>query len=835
MKPKPPYLKFLCAAILTALVVAARAFAADEGPRQHLCLDLNWLFLKGDPADAGQPGFDDGTWRVIDVPHDWSIEGPYSETNSTAGSGGYLPAGIAWYRKHFPTKPDFKGRKVSVQFDGVFMNATVYLNGTKIGEQRYGYNSFVCGLTRALAPEGKDNVLAVRVDNSRQPNSRWYTGSGIYRHVWADVTEPIHAAAWGVYATTPKVSTNSAEIVVRTRVQNETAAAAHVGVHQDLLDSAGKIVGSVDGSIQVPASGENELQQTITVSRPQLWSVENPVMYTLQTRLTRPKGAVESQLVDVFGTPIGIREIRYDADRGFLLNGEHVKILGMCVHHDGGAVGAAVPIEIWERRLQRLKEMGCNAIRCSHNPPAPEFLDLCDRMGFLVMDEAFDEWTTPKGALHGSYSSLFNDYAERDLVSMLHRDRNHPSIVMWSIGNEIPEQSSERGVAIAKKLTAICHAEDPTRPVTSACDNVHAPKPTRPEFLTALDLAGYNYIDRWGPYRELYFSEDRQQHPQFKFLGTEDVCIGGIRGGYFGTAAVDRGGAPPFPYSSAMIRAEQLWKFNAVHDYVVGYFMWTGIDYLGEARWPSKGASSGVLDTCAFPKDGYYFYQSQWTTAPMVHVLPNWNYPGEKGAIVPVIVYSNCREVELQVNGKSFGTKSLVFPRPGSTRTWNDRVPTGTTADLHLAWDVPYEAGLVRAVGRRDGKIVAQEEIRTAGAPAAIALKCDKGVLKSSTRGIAQIELRIVDAEGNVVPTANELITFDVQGPAKILGVDNGNPSSHDSYQSGTHAAFNGLALAIVQAGKTSGHVSVTASAEGLKSAIAEFDVERGLEVPTLP
>jgi beta-galactosidase len=822
---------------ISGLLLAAtfvQASGEPNGPRQRFSLDLDWSFLKGEAPGAENPGFDDKEWRTLDVPHDWSIEGPYAQTNSTAGPGGFLPTGIGWYRKHFATPLAFKDKRVAVQFDGVYMNAAVYLNGHKVGGHPYGYTSFTCELTSFLAAVDEKNVLAVRVDNSTQPNSRWYSGSGIYRHVWLDVTGPIHVGTCGIGVTTPRASANSAEVDIKTRVRNDLGDPARISVQQDLLDSAGKVVGHTEDSLDVPANGEAETQQTLTTKSPRLWTLENPVLYTLRTRLARSQGGA-AELLDSCNTFIGIREIEYQADSGFFLNGKQVKLLGMCLHHDGGAVGAAVPIEIWERRLKLLKAMGCNAIRCSHNPPAPEFLDVCDRLGMLVMDEVFDEWTVPKGRLHGSYSTLFDEWSEKDLTAMLHRDRNHPSIVMWSIGNEIPQQSSDLGVSLARKLTAICHAEEPSRPVTSACDQVHSPNPTRPEFIGALDIAGYNYIDRWGRFREIFFSEDRETHPQFKMLGTEDVCVGGTRGSYFAAEGSERGGAPRFFYVSSMIRAEQLWKFNAVHDYVIGYFMWTGVDYLGEAfAWPRKGSASGVLDTCGFPKDGYYFYQSQWTTSPMVHVMPHWNYPGEKGTIVPVVVYSNCREVELQLNGKSYGKKSLVFPRPGALRSWSDRTPAGTTADLHLAWDVPYEPGTLQAIGWRDGQAVAQEEIHTAGASAAVALTCDKTVLSSRGRGVAQIEVRILDAEGNLVPTADNLVTFHVQGPAKIIGVDNGDTSSHDSYQADTRLAFNGMALAIIQAGRMPGHVVVTAKAAGLKSASIELDVQAGEPLPVL-
>ena len=816
--------------LLILATFSACAGSNADGPRQRLSMDLNWAFTRGDPAGAQTPAFDDSGWRVLDVPHDWSIEGPFDETNSTGGPGGFLPAGIGWYRKHFATPAAFKDKQVSVQFDGVFMNADVYLNGHQVGHHAYGYTSFNCDLTPFLAATGNDNVLAVRVANDVQPNSRWFTGSGIYRHVWADVTGPVHVANWGTYITTPKAPTNAADVIIKTRVQNDTKSAIRVRVHQDLIDPAGNIVGSIEEPVRIPGKGEKEIQQKILVTKPQLWSLEKPTIYTVRTSLLRTGSDSAPETVDSYDTSIGIRQIEFDVNRGFLLNGQHVKILGMCVHEDGGAVGAAVPVEVWERRLKLLKAMGCNAIRCSHNPPAPEFLDLCDRLGILVMDEAFDEWTVAKGQLRGSYATLFNQWSKPDLLSMLQRDRNHPSIVLWSIGNEIPQQSSKRGVEIARTLAGICHAEDPSRPVTSACDNVHSTQPTLPDFIAALDIAGYNYVDRWGIHREIYFADDREKYPQRKFVGTEDVCVGGVRGNYFG------GDFNAFNYASSMIRAEQLWKFNAVHDYVIGYFSWTGFDYLGEARfWPRKGASSGVLDTCGFPKDGYYFYQSQWTGQPMVHVFPHWNYPGKAGDIIPVVVYSNCRQVELQVNGKSYGVKSLVFPRPGAVRSWSDPTPAGTTADLHLTWDVPYEPGTLHVIGRNNGQIVAEEEIRTADAPAAIALVCDKTNLNSAARGVAQIEIHILDATGNFVPTATNAVTFDVSGPAKIIGVDNGDPASHESYQANARQAFNGMAFVTLQAGKTPGHVMLSAKADGLMAASVELDVQPGAVIATLP
>ena len=816
--------------VMAAGIWAACARGAEAG-RQRLSMDFGWAFSRGDVKGAEAADFDDKAWRKLDVPHDWEIEGPYDQANSTGGQGGFLPAGVGWYRKHFVTPAGFGGKRAAVQFDGVFMNATVYLNGHAIGGHAYGYTGFSCDMTAFLVPEGKENVLAVRVDNSTQPNSRWYTGSGIYRHVWADVTGPVHVAENGTYVLTPRVSADAADVNVQTTIEN-TGAAAQVTVSQELVDPAGKVVGKAENELALEggaATSGKVLTQLIRVSRPALWSLETPVMYSVRTRISS-----NGQAVDSYQTPIGIRDIQYDPSKGFLLNGKHVKMLGMCLHQDGGAFGAAVPEGVWERRLKLLKAMGCNAIRCSHNPPAPEFLDLCDRLGFLVMDEAFDEWTRAKGQLKGSYSTLFRANWEKDLKGMLERDRNHPSVVMWSVGNEIPEQASAAGTAIVAQLVTICHEEDPTRPVTSACDNVHSPNPTRVDFLSALDVAGYNYVDRWGAHREIYFSDDREKYPDRKFVGTEDVGVGGVRGSYGGGGR----GNTPLGYASGMIRAEQLWKFNATHDYVIGYFTWTGIDYLGEAgAWPRKSASSGVLDTCGFPKDGYYFYQSQWTEAPMVHVFPDWNY-GTAGAVVPVVVYSNCQSVELQVNGKSLGTKSVVFPRPGAVRSWADPTPAGTTGDLHLTWDVPYEAGTVRAIGRRGGQVVAQEEVRTAGEAAAIVLQVDKEKMVADRRDVAAVEVRVVDGAGNLVPAADNLITFEVQGPegaVRLAGVDNGDPVSHESYQGNQRKAFNGMCLAVVQAGAREGHVQVTARSPGLKEAAVELDVTPATQEATLP
>ena len=801
-----------------ALLVLALPLCGQP-PRVRESFDRGWRFLRSDAPGADQPGFDDAAWRRLDLPHDWSIEGPYDENAATGGSGGYLPAGIGWYRKHFTVPADLRGRRITVEFDGVYQHSDVWLNGHHLGFWPYGYTSFAYDLTPWLNYGGEPNVIAVRVDNSAQPNSRWYSGSGIDRHVWVTIADPLHVATWGTYVTTPEVSPEWAVVRVRTRVRNDRPATEPVTLTSEILDADGKIVAATTAAEAVAAGTEHEFDQAVVLARPRLWAPATPALYRLRSRV-----AVAGAAVDETETPFGVRRIEYDVDRGLLLNGTPVKLQGMCLHDDGGAVGAAVPASIWERRLRLLQAMGCNAIRTAHNPPPSEVLDLCDRLGLLVMDEAFDEWTVRKPQIKHGYSEFFNEGYERDLTSMIHRDRDHPSIVMWSAGNEIGEQMEPGGAAVLAKLVAVFHREDPTRPVTAALDNVFTDHGRAPDAFTGLlDIVGYNYVDRWGTRRETYYDDDRRAYPQRRFVGTEDAAIYGVRGRYDLPAAPAPGEAPRPPrYATAMIRTEQLWKFDRTHDYVIGDFFWTGIDYLGESWWPGKGASSGVIDTAGFPKDGYYFFQSQWTAAPMLHLFPSWNWPGREGQVIPVLAYTNCDTVELFLNGRSLGAKALEFPRQGNAGGWNRYarpVVPATTADLHLSWDVPYAPGALKAVGYRDGKAVAEAEVRTAGAPAALTLSADRDVVRADGSDVVSVNVEVVDANGVVVPGADNLICFTVTGPGALAGVDNGDPTSHESYQAPERHAFHGLALALVRAGSTAGEIRLTAVADGLQTA----------------
>jgi beta-galactosidase len=805
---KKNYMSLLLVLILTWTAAAAR---------EVLPFDMGWKFTLGDPQDAQVPGFDDSGWRDLDLPHDWSIEGPYDRNAPTGGSGGYLPTGVGWYRKIFLVAASVREGRVWIEFDGIYENSEVWINGHSLGKRPFGYISFQYDLTDHLV-DG-DNIIAVRVDNSNQPNSRWYSGSGIYRHVRLVIVDKLHVSHWGIYITTPEVSEDSATVAINTVIENSGSSQGRIMLRSVLLDPAGNEAAQIEDNELRTTANKIETEQTIPIKSPKLWSVERPVLYTLRTQVLQ-----NGTPTDTVDTPFGIRKIEYDVDRGFLLNGRHVKMNGVCLHHDSGCLGAAVPERVWQRRLEILKAMGCNAIRTSHNPPAPEFLDLCDRMGFLVMDEAFDEWTI--GKTKYGYHQYFEQWSERDLTDFIHRDRNHPSVVMWSVGNEVREQPREGGAEVLRKLADVVHREDKTRPFTQGCDNIAADGgSTTPEFLEMLDIVGYNYVDRWHERRELYYSIDRHDHPYWKMVGTESPSVGGIRGGY--SLGRDPNVIRP-NYNTRMIRVEQLWKFVAMHDYVIGDFMWTGIDYLGESRWPGKNSSSGVIDLCGFPKDGYYFYQSQWTTEPMIHLFPHWNWPGYEGKVIPVLCYTNCDAVELFLNGKSYGEKRLEFPRQGTSGGWNRYANppiNPTTADLHLSWDVPYEPGVLRAIGKKAGQVVCTQEVRTTGPEAAIRLKVDRDSI-STARDVACVEVQIVDADGNIVPTADNLVSFAIEGSGRIIGVDNGNPQDHDSYQAQQRRAFNGLCLAVLQSSGEPGRIRFTAHSQGLKEASVEVTIK---------
>jgi beta-galactosidase len=795
--------------------------SAASSTRTRTSFDLGWKFLKGDSQGAEQPDFPDLSWTNLDLPHDWSIEGPFDEKEPASSCGGYLPTGIGWYRKHFRLPASDAGSQLTIEFDGVYENSEVWINGHSLGKRPYGYIPFFYDLTPHVH-FGRENVIAVRVDNSHQTNCRWYSGSGIYRHTWLLSTQRIHIVHWGTFATASQVSKAAATLVIKTRVRNDTASIVRCTLTTALLSSDGDAIRNVVTSGEIPANAELEFVQQMIVTKPRLWSVNDPYLHSIRGTVNMP-----SRIVDQCEMHFGIRAAVFDADRGFLLNGERVKLNGVCVHHDGGCVGAAVPERVWERRLQILKDMGCNAIRTSHCPFAAEFLDLCDRMGFLVMNEAFDEWKVPKGQIGpNGYSNYFDEWYARDLENFIRRDRNHPSVVLWSAGNEIGDQGDPHGAETLQKLLAVFRAEDPTRMVTVGCDHISSEpvsEAARPEFLSLLDVVGYNYVDRWRDRTEKYYSIDRQAYPQRRFIGTESVGLGGIRGDY--RDLFQSGTSTDFfgLMRGRNLDVEQLWKFVRTYDYVAGDFMWTGIDHIGEARWPMKGSRSGVLDTCGFKKDGFYFYQSQWTLKPVLHLFPHWNWRGKEGQVIPVTCYTNCDTVELILNDRSLGVKGYAFPRLGMEREWPNYPARArvlrTTSDLHLSWDVPFEPGTLKAVGMRDGISIATLEIFTTGAPAAIRLSVDREAIAADRRDVAHVEVQIVDTQGRIVPIADNEINFELEGEGVLIGLDNGNPESHESYRARRRHAFNGLCLAIVRSTDRSGHIQVKATSPALESA----------------
>jgi beta-galactosidase len=742
--------------LAACMALFALTLSAQNVGRTTLNFNPDWKFHLGDIKDAYRSSYQDRDWRKLSVPHDWSIEGSNLQNAPTGGSGGYFTTGVGWYRKVFDLPGWSDTRQARIEFDGVFENAEVWLNEHYLGRRPYGYASFAYDLTPYLKTQG--NTLAVRVDNSHQPNSRWYTGSGIYRHVRLVLTGHLHISQWGVFGYTKQLSADSALLHLEAEVHNEEKAdTAIFRIKHVLRNADGVEVAAIQSEPQRVAAGDRLIvTQEMTVSKPQAWDLDRPYLYTLTTYLY--KGNAET---DRDEQSFGIRTIDYPTDRGFLLNGRQVKMKGVNLHHDAGAVGTAVPLRVWERRLEILKESGCNAIRTAHNAPAPQFLDLCDRMGFLVMDEAFDEW------LHGKvtygYHAYFKEWFEQDLTAMVKRDRNHPSVVMWSIGNEVPDQSSAEGPILAHIMIDLCHRLDPTRPVTSGNDNLAAGRGAATESFLAQfrnDIVGYNRPDRYGRPHKLLMA-----------------------------------------LPSRLVDTEQRWKYTLLYDQVIGDFVWTGIDYYGETSWPSRGTNSGYLDNCGFKKDDFYFFQSIWTDRPVLHLAGHWNHPEQAGRIVPVICYTNCEEVELFVNGRSYGKKRF-----------------DATADLHLTWDVAYEPGEVKLVGRRDG----QEHVYTClttGTATQLRLTVDRNRIAVDPDDVAHAIVEVVDNDGNVVPTAQNLITFDAFG-ADIIGVESGNMSDLSSPKSTTRKAYGGKCMAIIRA-KQAGAFTITASSEGLQEAKA--------------
>ena len=782
----------------------------------------DWRFQRVESKDAHQTGFDDSSWHSLRLPHDWAIEGPF-DIKYNARCGGLPFHGCAWYRKTFLMPETARGKSVSVEFDGVMYNAEVYLNGEKIGHRPFGYIGFTCDLTPHLRYGDAKNVIAVRLA-PEDLSSRWYPGAGIYRNVWLDVKSPTHVAHWGTYITTPAVAEESATVQIETTVRNDASPSIAV-LETAIFDASGERVAGATIPL-TRGTTEQTYTQSLQVAHPRLWDTQDPHLYRAVTRIFR-----DDVELDQYITPFGIRTIEYDAETGFLLNGQPVKFKGVCLHHDLGPLGAAVNRRATERQLEIMKSMGVNAIRTSHNPPSPEQLEFCDRLGLLVIDESFDVWRVPK--VENGYNKFFDKWAETDLRDMIRRDRNHPSVVMWSIGNEILEQGRKDGWKLARELTAICHDEDPTRPVTAGFN--HYPGAEKNGLAAEVDIVGWNYKPR-------YYEEVVKNHPDWMQYGSETSSCVSTRGEYhfplekYKTHESNQ--VTSYDFIGPVWAYPPDFEFEALENtpQMLGEFVWTGFDYLGEPTpyggrdnstngywngdWPVRSSFFGIVDLCGFPKDRYYLYQSQWTDEPMVHVLPHWTWPERVGQDTPIVAYTNCDEVELIVNGKSLGRKERfsepvelpMSPKVAPAEKWQSK--------YRLQWIAPYQPGSIKVIGYVDGKAVCSKKIQTAGPPARIRLLPDRSIINADGEDVTFITVRIEDAEGTLCPRANNLVRFEIVGPGGIAAVGNGNPATTDSFQADRRKAFNGLCMMIVKSrAATPGEILVTAKSEGLEPA----------------
>ena len=803
------------------LSVALMAISLSMQARQRDNFDKGWLFILGDSAQMATPAYNDSHWRKLSLPHDWAIEGDFYAGNPSGAGGGALPGGIGWYRKHFLLDCEAEpGGRYFIEFDGVYMNSTVYVNGQEVGHRPYGYSSFEYDITKYL--KRGDNVIAVKVDNSDQPNSRWYSGCGIYRHVWLTKTNAVHVKHWGVHVQT---DAKTGQIKVEADVEGN-----NYKVRNTVYDASGKEVG-------------------LKVKNPHLWSVEDPYIYKVRTQVL-----VGGKVVDEVWTTTGFRDFKFDAETGFWLNGKNFKLNGVCEHHDFGCLGAAVNEDAMHRKLSKLKAMGVNSIRSSHNPPAPELLNMCDTMGIIVMDESFDMWRRKKTA--GDYARFFEEWHERDLSDLILRDRNHPSILMWSIGNEVLEQWSS---ADADELTleqanlilnaghdasTLAHGEemspnslltrhladivkryDTTRPILAGCNE---PDPNNHLFKSgAIDIIGFNYHHQW-------VKDVPKNFPGKPFIFSESVSALQTRG-YYKMPSDEITWAPqewwlPYTDPSYMCSAydnmhaswssthEETWDVVKHNAFVGGQYIWTGFDYIGEPTpygFPARSSYFGVIDLAGFPKDTYYMYQSEWTTKPVLHLFPHWNWL-EGQQIDMWCYYNNADEVELFINGKSQGVRRKTGEQPEGRYDMHN-TKAKLNSEYHVGWRVTFNPGEVKVVARKDGHVVGEQKIKTAGAPARIRLSKDY-----QGKNTTFITAEVVDKDGNLCPWADDMIYFISEGDGKILGTDNGCQTSMENFKAPQRKAFFGKCMVVV-----SGNGSITAKSPMLQSDVIEFKVKK--------
>lgn len=802
--------------ILTVSACSSDKPAQSEGEvRTRVSFDFDWKFFLGDVPAAKDAVFDDAQWRSLNVPHDWSIEGEYDKNNPAGIAGGFLPTGTGWYRKHFDWQEEWSGRRVYIEFDGVYMNSEVWVNGHYLGKRPYGYISFQYDLTNYLTRQ--NNVIAVRVDNASAPSGRWYTGSGIYRHVWLTTVNQQHVPYSGVFVRGENVSREKADVRVTTEVVNHDQTDKTLMLLSELITSGGEVSAESRRLIKVAAGTTYAVEQQLELLTPELWSVDSPNLYQLKTTISDG-----DQVVDSLVTNTGFRSVDISVDEGFVLNGEPIVLQGISMHHDGGAVGAAVPDDVLRRRLNQLKEMGVNAIRTTHNPFAPEFYQMANEMGFLLLNEAFDGWWDTK-AKH-DYGLYFDEWWQQDLTDFMRRDRNHPSVVMWSVGNEVPNYTPEQ----QKQLVDFASAIDDTRPITQgrgyagghltiagfnghgefkgSIEKFHEANPHTPVIGTEMthtihtrgvyrSKTSYRVRDFPAPW-EVNSKEgpakkwQRIKNKVYKIPNlTKEEVFPSIDGAYGSS------------YDNSVVRMPIRAEIQLARDlpYLLGTFRWTAFDYLGESfGWPARTANFGVIDLAGFPKGPYYLYQSQWSTEPMVHLDPHWTHPGKEGVEIPAVVYTNQPSAELFLNGESLGEKHMG-------------------EGMQLVWLVPYQPGELKVVAKRDGERVVAKAVHTAGSPTAVAISADRQSISANRTDVVHLELNVVDMEGYTVPDANNRLNISVEGPAQLIGVENGDILDLEPHKVPTRKAFMGKALALLQATDQAGPITVTVSGDNLE------------------
>lgn len=855
------HLRILLATIPLSLAPLSMKAGEPSAPRQVLAADSGWKFMLGDPANAETTAFTDTTWRTVNLPHDWSIEGRPEKSNPTGSGGGFFPTGVGWYRKSFSAPAEWRGKRVSIEFDGVYRNSTVYLNGHKLGTHPYGYTGFIYDLTANLNFTGP-NLLAVRVDNSEQPNSRWYSGSGIYRHVRLVVTAPTHVAHWGVFVTTPNASDSAATVSIETRLANDSVRSSAVTVKTTLYDRAGHEAGTKESTLTIAPGKEAKAAQTITVANPALWSPASPTLYRAVSEISK-----DGTVVDQVTTTFGIRSLSWSAEKGLLLNGKSIKLTGGSVHHDNGPLGAAAFDRAEERKVELLKAAGHNAVRTAHNPPSPAFLDACDRLGLLVLDEPFDTWKAHK--VKFDYGTNFDEWWKSDVSALILRDRNHPSVVIWGIGNEIPELEVERGKEIGKQLADQVRSLDSTRPLTLAFPGTTT-TPNAEAVFSQLDIVGYNYNIL------PTYAADHHQLPRRLMLTTESYP------------------AKAFP----------LWKVSQDNPYILGDLTWTAMDYLGESGigawsygtpaeaqmatqvmggmastefidklflgmakgedmmaslskgpadpamkavmavlmhdYPWHAAVCGDLDLTGFRRPQSYYRDIMWNGGDRVYTtvrlpepdgkkiiavgwstyptLPTWSWPGQEGKEMQVEVYSGAEKVRLFLNDKLIGEKL-----------------TGRDQEFKATFSVPYTAGKLKAVGMRGDKPVAESILTTAGKATGLRITADRTVVQADGQDLSYLVVEAVDAEGRFQPHADQEVQFAISGPAVIMAVGNGDAQDSASYQGDRRKLFEGRALVVVRTSKQSGSITINAQAPEMSGGSVKIEAKEANPHPELP